>query len=69
MEDKIQEIDLNAEDGLKIKADFYSSGGDQGIILLHMFTHERKDWKKFALFLQEKGCSVITIDLRGAWRK
>jgi alpha-beta hydrolase superfamily lysophospholipase len=39
--------------------------GDKAVILLHMLGHDRNDWNYFAKKLNDKGFSVLSIDLRG----
>jgi len=59
-----ENVELKTEDDIKIVGDFYK-GGEKGIILLHMLSVTKKSMEEFALQLQEKGYSVIAIDLRG----
>lgn len=44
---------------------FASSPGSPAIILLHMLGRTRTDWDSVAKWLQGKGYTVMTLDLRG----
>lgn len=57
-------VEITTEDGIKLAGDLYRSG-ETGIILLHMYTANKKSWEDFALELQNKGYSVLAIDFRG----
>lgn len=59
-----EHVELQTEDNIKLTADLYK-GGEKGIILLHMYTVTKKSWEDFANELQEKGYTIIAIDLRG----
>ena len=57
-------VEFETSDGMNIAGDLYK-GGEKGIILLHMLSVTKLSWKDFAQELQEKGYSVLAIDLRG----
>ena len=59
-----EHVDIKTEDNVKLSGDFYK-GGEKGIVLLHQLSMTKKSWNEFANELQEKGYSVIAIDLRG----
>ena len=62
--EKMQEVSFKTDDGITILGDLYE-GGEKGIILLHMYKRTKETWRDFARELQEKGYSVLAIDLRG----
>lgn len=63
------EVAFRTEDGFVIYGDYYESSDqtyfDQALILLHMLNNDRKSYSEFAKQLNEKGFTVLAIDLRG----
>lgn len=57
-------LELTAEDGTTIVADYLEGDGD-GVILVHMLDGDRHDWGNLAEKLNEAGYAVMSIDLRG----
>jgi dienelactone hydrolase len=61
-----QAVDLNASDGIKLKASYFAAGKPgPGVLLLHQCDHDRKIWDGLAQQLARTGINVVTMDLRG----
>ena len=61
-----QPVQLRASDGVTIAATVYPANGSaSAVVLVHMFTRTRDDWRAFAERLQETGLTALAIDLRG----
>lgn len=59
-----ERVELKAEDGTALVADYYE-GGEKGIVLLHQYRLDRSIYEPFAKLLQQEGFSAIAVDLRG----
>ncbi|MBI2499593.1 alpha/beta fold hydrolase [Candidatus Woesearchaeota archaeon] len=62
--DNMKTINLKTKDNVNLVADYYK-GNDKGIVLLHMLGKNKESWFNFSKELNEKGYSVIVLDLRG----
>lgn len=64
---KIQHITLLTNDQIKLAASYYQPGKEKapGVILLHMFSRDRKDWHSLAKRLQKNGYGCLSLDFRG----
>lgn len=64
---KIQDITLLTQDQVKLAASYYQppKGKAPGVILLHMFSRDRKDWHSLAKRLQKNGYGCLSLDFRG----
>lgn len=64
---EIVDVDLKTSDGITIKGSYYNASEENasGVILLHMLTRNRGDWREFARELQVSGYGVLAIDMRG----
>ena len=62
-----QPVQLHAADGVTIAATLYHAGGGAApaVVLVHMFTRTKDDWRTFAERLQASGITALAIDLRG----
>ena len=61
-----KDLDLTANDGLKLKATYFAAGkAGPGILLLHQCNRDRKMWNDLALKLAAEGINVLTLDFRG----
>lgn len=61
-----KDVKFNAEDGTSLSATFFEGQKDMpGIVLIHMLSGNRVDWRSYALALQEAGYHVLAVDLRG----
>ena len=60
-------VQLRAADGTTLAATLYRSprGPAPAIVLVHMLTRTRDDWRPFAERLQAAGATCLAIDLRG----
>jgi pimeloyl-ACP methyl ester carboxylesterase len=60
-------VQLRASDGTTLGATLYPSprGPAPAIVLVHMLTRSRDDWRPFAERLQAAGATCLAIDLRG----
>jgi len=60
-------VELEASDGTKLAASYYSSGDapGPGILLLHQCNQERSSWNGLAADLAAHGFHVLTLDYRG----
>ncbi len=65
-DDRIENVTLVTEDGWEISATHFD-GDERGVVLIHMLNQDdgRLVWNDTARKLNEKGFSVMTIDLRG----
>src|SRR3989344_2219496 len=55
---------LKTFDNVNLVADYYK-GNDKGGVLLHMLGRNKESWSNFPKELNQKGYSVIVLDLRG----
>ena len=61
-----QPVQLRTADGVSIAAALYQAAGDApAVVLVHMFTRTKEDWRPFAERLQASGLTALAIDLRG----
>ncbi len=61
-----QPVQLLTADGVTIAAALYQAAGDApAVVLVHMFTRTKEDWRPFAERLQAAGLTALAIDLRG----
>jgi predicted alpha/beta hydrolase len=59
-------VQLLTADGVTIAAALYQAAGDApAVVLVHMFTRTKEDWRPFAERLQAAGLTALAIDLRG----
>ena len=59
-------VDLNAADGTKLEATYFSADKPgPGVLLLHQCNRQRKVWDGLAKQLAAAGINVLTLDLRG----
>lgn len=61
----MEEVILNAEDGVKIAADYYTAEGEKAVILIHQFAKDKNSWGDLPDKLSAAGFSVLAVDLRG----
>ncbi len=61
-----QPVQLHGADGVPIAATLHrASDLAPAVVLVHMFTRTRDDWRRFAERLQASGITALAIDLRG----
>ena len=62
-----QVVQLRASDGTPIAATLYPAAGGPApaVVLVHMLTRTRDDWRGFATRLQAAGATCLALDLRG----
>jgi len=61
-----QPLQLRTADGVTIAGTLYQASGDApAVVLVHMFTRTKDDWRPFAERLQAAGLTALAIDLRG----
>ncbi len=62
-----QPVQLRAADGTTLAATYYPSarGPAPAVVLVHMLTRSRDDWRAFAERLQAAGAAALAVDLRG----
>ena len=58
-------ISFQTSDGVNISADFWSGTNGSAVVLAHMLSRDRGVWGDFPMKLQEKGYTVLNLDLRG----
>jgi pimeloyl-ACP methyl ester carboxylesterase len=59
-------VQLRASDGVAIAGTLYAVDGEApAVVLVHMFTRTKDDWRPFAERLQAAGLTALAIDLRG----
>jgi len=66
---EIEKMNFTNSRGLNIVGDFYHANSDKGIILLHGFTGDRKEFGKLTALgkgLQKAGFNVLSIDFSGS---
>jgi dienelactone hydrolase len=63
----VEVVQLRASDGTTLAATLYPSprGPAPAIVLVHMLTRARDDWRPLAERLQAAGATCLAIDLRG----
>lgn len=63
-------VQLRASDGVALAATVYDApaGPAPAIVLVHMLTRTKEDWRPFAERLQAAGFTAVAIDLRGHGR-
>lgn len=61
----MKNIELTAQDGWKLNADFYPSESDRAVILLHQFRRDKSDVRFLAEKLNQENFNVLAVDLRG----
>ena len=62
-----QTVQLRAADGTALAATLYPAAGGPApaVVLVHMLTRTREDWRPFAERLQTAGATSLALDLRG----
>jgi pimeloyl-ACP methyl ester carboxylesterase len=62
-----QEVRFTTEDGVEIVADFVPARQDRSpvVILLHMYSSDRRAWRPLVDALHDSDIAVLAIDLRG----
>ena len=61
-----QPLQLRTADGVTIAAMLYQSDREApAVVLVHMYTRTKDDWRPFAERLQAAGLTALAIDLRG----
>ena len=61
-----QPLQLRTADGVTIAAMLYQADGEApAVVLVHMYTRTKDDWRPFAERLQAAGLTALAIDLRG----
>lgn len=61
-----QALQLRSADGVTLAATVYPVDGDApAVVLVHMFTRTKEDWRPFAERLQASGMTALALDLRG----
>src|SRR5579862_7692 len=61
-----KDIDIQATDGVALKATYFSSGRPgPGMLLLHQCNMDRHAWDSLAEDLAGNGFNVLTVDFRG----
>jgi pimeloyl-ACP methyl ester carboxylesterase len=61
-----QPVQLRTADGVNLAGMLYLADGDApAVVLVHMFTRAKEDWRPFAERLQAAGLTALAIDLRG----
>ena len=60
-------VALRAADGVAIAATVYEAPGSPApaVVLVHMLTRTKEDWRPFAERLQAAGITALALDLRG----
>jgi len=60
-------VALRAADGVAIAATVYDAPGSPApaVVLVHMLTRTKEDWRPFAERLQAAGITALALDLRG----
>jgi len=61
---------FTATDGMPIAATYHEAAGKPkkpvpAVVLVHMYSRSREDWKAVAAQLQKEGFAVLAIDMRG----
>lgn len=62
-----QPVPLHTTDGITLAATLYDADGGAApaVVLVHMFTRSKDDWRAFAERLQASGITALAVDLRG----
>jgi alpha-beta hydrolase superfamily lysophospholipase len=62
-----QPLQLRTTDGITLAATVYDAAdaAAPAVVLVHMFTRTRDDWRPFAERLQASGVTALALDLRG----
>lgn len=62
-----QPVPLHTTDGITLAATLYDADGAAApaVVLVHMFTRSKDDWRAFAERLQASGITALAVDLRG----
>lgn len=58
-------VQLKAADGVPLTATLYDAENGPAVVLVHMYTRVKEDWRPFAERLQAAGARVVAVDLRG----
>ena len=60
-------VSLRAADGLALAATLYEAAAAPApaVVLVHMLTRAKEDWRSFAERLQSAGITALALDLRG----
>jgi len=60
-----QNLQLTAEDGVRIQAKVWRARGDRGVILVHDKDQTGEAWTSVSEALSQMGLTIISVDLRG----
>ncbi|MBF0541195.1 MAG: alpha/beta fold hydrolase [Nitrospirae bacterium] len=62
-----EKIVITTSDGYKITGTLTKPNkkSTTGVVLLHMYTHQKEDWKPIIPYLTEIGVTTLAIDMRG----
>lgn len=62
-----QPVPLVTTDGITLSATLYDADGGAApaVVLVHMFTRSKDDWRAFGERLQASGITALAVDLRG----
>ncbi len=63
--DNMQKISFISSDGVSLVGDFYPADSNAAVVLVHQLGSTKESWGTFPAFLNQKGFSVLAIDLRG----
>lgn len=58
-------INFKTKDDVKIVGDFFDTGSQKSVLLLHILPGTREDFSEFAELLWQNGYNVLSIDERG----
>jgi pimeloyl-ACP methyl ester carboxylesterase len=59
-------VQLRASDGVALTGALYDAGeSSPGVVLVHMYTRSKDDWRPLAERLHAAGISALAVDLRG----
>jgi len=59
-------VALRASDGVALTATLYEAdSAAPAVVLVHMYTRSKDDWRTFAERLQSQGLTALAVDLRG----
>ncbi len=61
----MQEITIQAKDGIDLAALYWDNAADQSVLLLHMMPATKESWVELAEKLSAEDLNVLAIDFRG----